>query len=558
MYQLSPKWLAKALLKSTIALHYQSVPLLANRSSNDELDIYEKEGSYLNGVLSHSPKRFIPRHGEQVELTIALEKMPSTLVHYPTADKIRNAALLAIGVLWTMARPSIFLELKNSHKPLHPTAFLDGMRGVAAFFVVLAHVGMLFYPLHSHGWSSEDPHFFELPIIRLLYSGAAMVTIFFIISGYALSYKPLLLLRKGARAKVFDTLASAMFRRGVRLFLPVIVVAFWCVCALHFDLNYPSKGKDKIDPRVATVGSSLWWWFNQTMRGLNPFIAHYGNLFDQPFPEIDRTLWTIPVEYRGSVAVFALILIFIKTHRRTRLGLEGAYLTWLTYVGQWDIFLFVAGMVCCEIHHITNPPATPRSVEGPLPSVEQSEQFRPRTSTTVHSMIRKKVLPLFMLFPILYILTQPENWLGRGDAPLYATLDAYLPPSWSRNEEAGRFWPCIAAIALVLLVQHTPILRRLFTFPPAQYLGKISYSLYLVHRTLLNMVLARLRLFVFSWTAKWISLWWLRECFSLLTIAVLFFPLLLWVADLFTRYVDQASVELAKWLENKCCGSELE
>ncbi|KIV82990.1 hypothetical protein PV11_05052 [Exophiala sideris] len=521
------KWLAKTFLKSTKALHHQYVPLLVVGSSDDEFDTCEKQ-----------------------------EMIHSILFRDRMINRIWTAALLTPSFLWKIARPSIFLELKASNKLPHPTAFLDGMRGVAAFFVVLAHVSMLFYPDHRNGRSSEAPHFFQLPIIRVFYSGAAMVSIFFIISGFALSYKPLLLLHKGERAGVFDTLASAMFRRGVRLFLPVILVAFWYVCADHFDLNYPRKGKGNIDQRVATVGSSLWWWFNQTMHGLNPFQANPNDMFGQPFSAIDFTLWTIPIEYRGSVAVFALILTFMKTRRRTRLGLEGAYLTWLTYVGQWDIFLFVAGTACCEIHHLTYPPAAYRSVEGALPSVERSEPLRPRTSTIVRNMILEKVLPLFILVSILYIFTQPETWFAAGDAPLYATLDAYSPPSWSGNAQAGRFWPCIAAIALVLLVQHTRILRRLFTSPLAQYLGKISFSLYLIHHTMLNMILARLRVLVYSWTTQWISMWWLREGFSLLTVAALFLPLLLWGSDVFTRYLDQGSVELAKWLENRCYGND--
>jgi len=174
------------------------------------------------------------------------------------------------------------------------------------------------------------------------------------------------------------------------------------------------------------------------------------------------------------------------------------------------------------------------------------------------NIILEKVLPMFVLIPILYVLSQPEDWLGRGDAPLYATLDAHLPSSWRENTGAGRFWQCLAAIALVLLVEHTRILRRLFTSPLPQYLGKISFSLYLIHRTLLNIVLARLRIHVVSLTAQWISIWLLHEGLSLLIIAALFLPLLIWGSDVFTRYLDQGSVELAKWLESKCYRNELD
>lgn len=85
-------------------------------------------------------------------------------------------------------------------------------------------------PLGYHT-SEEESHnwFFQLPIIRVVHSGRFMVTIFFVISGYVLSYKSLKLAREGKHIQLLDTLASSVFRRWIRLHLPVIastLVAF--------------------------------------------------------------------------------------------------------------------------------------------------------------------------------------------------------------------------------------------------------------------------------------------------------------------------------------------
>src|SRR5882757_1605507 len=74
---------------------------------------------------------------------------------------------------------------------LAPTAFLDGMRGLAAFVVFICHLTYGTFDIgHAWGAHPDQPtlahkNFLRLPIVRLLYSGPPMVAIFFVISGYA-------------------------------------------------------------------------------------------------------------------------------------------------------------------------------------------------------------------------------------------------------------------------------------------------------------------------------------------------------------------------------------
>lgn len=66
--------------------------------------------------------------------------------------------------------------------------------------------------MHQKGW------FIRLPIIRILISGPALVAIFFVVSGYAISHKALKLSHKGRYADVGISLFSSVFRRHTRLF----------------------------------------------------------------------------------------------------------------------------------------------------------------------------------------------------------------------------------------------------------------------------------------------------------------------------------------------------
>jgi peptidoglycan/LPS O-acetylase OafA/YrhL len=100
------------------------------------------------------------------------------------------------------------LVLDIPHRPtrVSHTAWLDGARGLAAFFVFLRHFEFCYHRKGSISYGTvkdpkypnENHHLLQLPVLRLLYSGEAMVAIFFVISGYALSLKALKLIRKSS------------------------------------------------------------------------------------------------------------------------------------------------------------------------------------------------------------------------------------------------------------------------------------------------------------------------------------------------------------------------
>lgn len=82
-----------------------------------------------------------------------------------------------------------------------------------------------------------------------------MVAIFFILSGYVLSYKPLQLAREGDTRALYDNLSSAAFRRTPRLFLPIVPAMFGTAVAIYFTC-YGAENftRDGCMPKA----SSLW------------------------------------------------------------------------------------------------------------------------------------------------------------------------------------------------------------------------------------------------------------------------------------------------------------
>ena len=138
----------------------------------------------------------------------------------------------------------------SSSSHTRSTSTLDGIRGWACVAVMNWHVLWVYQPRihYGYGLSRDDmatciqnpdivmrnDHFLQLPIPRLLYSGTASMSAFFIISGFVLAYKPLALSRKCRWQDISSTLASSTFRRGIRLYLPAITSSFLSLATFCF------------------------------------------------------------------------------------------------------------------------------------------------------------------------------------------------------------------------------------------------------------------------------------------------------------------------------------
>lgn len=174
--------------------------------------------------------------------------------------------------------PSFIRTPKNKKpKKLFPTSYLDGLRGVAAFFVVIHHYTVQ-YTIHSstgYGYEKkgkdQEDWFFQLPMIRLVHSGRFMVVIFFVLSGYVLSHRSLKLARQGKHLELLDSLASSVFRRWLRLHLPVAASCLFAFAMARWNLwNHMPKGWEH-NPSGKT------WIQDQPM----PFPKASGSFFHQ-------------------------------------------------------------------------------------------------------------------------------------------------------------------------------------------------------------------------------------------------------------------------------------
>lgn len=297
--------------------------------------------------------------------------------------------------LWEILRPAIWTRGGPKKKNAR-TAYLDGLRGVAAFLVYWHHhqlwprqnymimgadyifenswgLWFLFLPLLYYfrdqfifrkiatcplfffhpiiAWelsctAHTDPisclgfgdnwFFAAMPVVRTFFTGGHFaVSVFFIISGYVLSAKPLSLIYSGETVKLGDNLASALFRRWLRLYIPVLVITWAYFTSWHlFGIWTVSPNHE------ANYRDELWKFYIEFKNYSFAFRTGGEDWLSYNFPT-----WSIPVEFRGSIIIYTSILAFSRCTKNMRLfGMVGLIFYFMYIVDGWFGSLFMAGM----------------------------------------------------------------------------------------------------------------------------------------------------------------------------------------------------------------------
>ncbi|KAI1137902.1 acyltransferase family-domain-containing protein [Hypoxylon sp. FL0543] len=454
-----------------------------------------------------------------------------------------------------------FLHPRDPDKPprgLHSTSWLDGLRGVAAFFVVWHHISLVFFPWDLHnGWTSPNDPVIRFPIVRLAISGLPNVMVFFAVSGYALSYKPLSLLRQGRLQDAHQALASSAFRRHPRLFVPAVALCLPCVLVAHLGLY--GGGERMPGAAVATLGpprrDTLW-------RQLLDYGGAVARLCD-PFAGdgvgwvYNDALWTLPVEFRGSLVVFGLLLAVSRLRDGVRLLVVFAVVVYCLCFAHWAEFLFVGGVLLADLRLCFSGRGDGCGGCGDTEAKTRCCRSRVVVSAAlrwwrcaVGCRVLQIIASLLSFLGALYLLGMPKLERGGAETPGFEFLARLIPERWRAAGSPDHFWPSIAAVWLVLSVDRAPFLQRVFTCRFAQYLGRISYSLYLVHLVILHS-------FGF-WLGKYFvglagSDSELHYFAGVLAAAAVFWLISVWAADLGWRFVDAKVVRFASWVYNRLC-----
>lgn len=497
---------------------------------------------------------------------------PPTL---PSRSHLRSLAVrAALFLLPSFVSHRYHHHHHHQYEParLSPTAYLDGMRGLAAFIVFFCHYFYSSFEI-AEGWGSNDRNYtlFKLPFFRLVYAGPPMVAIFFVVSGYALSLKPLKLARARRWAEFSQTMSSFAFRRAFRLLLPTAISTFMIVILLQLgayewnrefshDRTYHWNVQETAPDLKPTFTEQLvdWGWNMFNFVHVWGWEKYGGSTY------YDVHLWTIPIEFRASMVLFLTATALARLRTSLRFLFLGVCMVFTYRSDRWEMLLFFVGMLFAELDLIRGAHTDPSTCAAlqdndntdVLPTAE------PKTPTMLSyvgtgglstqqppkaSMLSRAAWALLATIS-LYLLSQPDA--NSENTPGWRTLSALIP-AWV--DDKYRYWQCVGAALFVFCVARMPTLQRVFNSSPIQYLGKISYAIYLMHGPVMHTIGYALERWSWGLTGTETAARY-RMGFALASVGVI--PCVVWAADVFWRAVDAPVVRLAKWLEGKCVVKE--
>ncbi|EHY58285.1 hypothetical protein HRR83_004856 [Exophiala dermatitidis] len=444
---------------------------------------------------------------------------------------------------------------------------LDGLRGIACLFVFNEHYVICYQSRNTQVW------IMRVPFIRLLWYGKAAVFLFFVISGYVLSVKPLKLMRARAYLDFHKTISSSFLRRGIRLYLPCMIVSF-IACVLTYMGFFDHSAeiykqysqflflKEPPPPRLAS--------FREQFAG---YLTNVKFIFSATIPfEMDTDVlhyfmyddhqWTIPKEFRSSMVVFSVLVAMSRVRPLLRVAVVFALGYYAAYTARLYTALFMAGIVCAELDLIRQAyyarcnERLPEYADSATPDEKflSTSHYRGLESLLHLPNIFYKVMWISIFTLGVFMISSPQE-IQR--TPNYLPL---LLRRWGVHDIDNTLL-LFGSIMVVWSTATCPSLGPLFNNPFVAYLGKISYALYLMHGTVIKSLgynVLPWTLHMGTWTPWEVELdkeWWatvpnsgkvMSHILGLCFVATTCF----WVSDLFWRFVDIPSVSFARKVEN--------
>ncbi|KAF3762743.1 hypothetical protein M406DRAFT_264111 [Cryphonectria parasitica EP155] len=439
------------------------------------------------------------------------------------------------STVWPKSKPS------TPQKSLRPTAYLDGLRGFAAFLVYIQHHELWAHNIQEgriieNAWGFEGQfRFTNFHGIRLLFNGGHFaVAIFFVISGYVLSTKPLSLIQAGEQAKLADNLGSQLFRRWLRLYIPLAATTFLYMLTWHSFGGLWIHGARK----QSNMRDELWAWYAEFKNF--SFVFNSGG---EPWFTYNFHLWSIPVEMKGSIVVYTALLAFSNLTTRARLWCTVGLIYYFMYICDgWYCALFMVGMFLADLDHL--------SAKNQLPRIFTS-------LTPYKNFIYYHLLVIAIYLGGIPSLTTDAALLRQNRGWYYLSFlkpQAVFDYKW--------FYLFFAATFIVAACPRLPWLRRFFETRSCQYLGRVSYALYLVHGPILWTLGDRIYTAV-GWDGPDVQVhlanvpWWVNRFplpkrgilgleLSFLLPQLILLPVTFWCAEMVMKWIDEPAVKIVQ------------
>ncbi len=369
--------------------------------------------------------------------------------------------------------------------------YLEGLRGIAALIVLFNHLQFVCFVTHHNfviGYINKLEIYkvfkvFLINSINLSFDGRLSVWIFWVLSAYVISiifFKP--------NENYNKILIEYVTKRYFRLCIPVLCSVIFAYLILKLGLMYnhqvgsvlgAASGEDRLNPLYSfepNIYSAI-------------YSAVYETFFNYQYnSSYNRVLWTIQNEFLGSLFIFSIFGIVRHNSRRYIL-----YLLILIVLIKLNIIwlcAFVMGYILCDYEFST-------------------------FSSKIIASLKLSELWLFKFKTYSFILSVAII-IFSGDIVAFvsSSLDIqYL----------------LMSLFIVYICLRNSVFQNLLSLKIPIWLGKISFSMYLLHLPIICSLTSFLLLSNASFTGK-------------ISATVITIAFVLIVSFFFNKYIDKNAI----------------
>lgn len=359
----------------------------------------------------------------------------------------------------------------------------ESIRGLACLAVVFSHLSLSFFPFLHHFNPAEVStstwqSFIHHSPFTFWYSGTAAVFLFFVLSGFVLSYA---ILRKPEHAEF--KIKSMLIKRYPRLAIPAVIscLVVWVVFqTIHIN------------------SSQMNGWFQAYVtQDVSLKLAVYeGTIGSFFFAEssVNWVLWTMHIELIGSLVLFLLLYIYQFSRVTFFVGSIVLPLIALYLKGE-GFFLGISSFVIGIYYYL----------------------YGKQLSLT---------LSIALLLSGLYLAG------AHSSSASYQWIYAVL------GERTYDYCNFFAGMLIVYSILMSPKLSQFLDKKVLVWLGKLSFSIYLLH--LITLYVVGVPIFNYLLSIG------LQYTISAIIASVIFILITLWISAYYSQWVDQLAIKTSQ------------
>lgn len=378
---------------------------------------------------------------------------------------------------------------------------LEGLRVIAAVMVVLYHFFECFYAIAIYGVGHDkapaiqhmrfEDNLYGSPL-GAIFSGTFAVSIFFVLSGFVLSIAFF-------KTRKTEVIKKTAIKRYPRLMLPALASVLLSVLLIKFGFSYASQ--------ASSISQAHWllgmWNLDLSFLGAIKE-GVWGVFIEAKNSNYNPVLWTMCIEFVGSLIVFGVALLFGDSKRR-----------WFVYgilIAIFSLFYiwfaaFIIGMMFADLY---------------------------ARGSIVHSN-RKKWVSISLILLGVFIGGYPY-------ATAHETLYQFITIP-GIDLPYRKIYTIVGSTLLLYAILTTPFVANFLKRKKVSMLGKYTFSLYLTHMAVFYTFTSALFVFLshymgYNWSA------------GIAFVASI--PVIVGLTWLFERYVDAPSVRFASYLAWLC------